>query len=96
MYYFDQIFGAAVETIGNHKAIMKMYPGDMPYESEKLEGFRNDVSFKGYQDEGNEKRQEEGRGVIKSGKWADIVYECPLTYFSKFCIYFLFYIMHKM
>ena len=66
----DQIFGAAVETIGNHKAIMKMYPGDMPYESEKLEGFRND-----------EKQQGERRGVIKSGKWADIVYECILTIF---------------
>lgn len=77
----DQIFGAAVETIGNHKAIMKMYPGDMPYESEKLEGFRNDEGR-----EGGSKNWE---------NWPTLFMNDP-TYSSKFCIYFLFYIMHKM
>ena len=51
-------------------------------------GSRNDVSFKGYQAKGDEKRQGEGPSlpllflsplVIKSEKWADVVYEWPLT-----------------
>ena len=45
-----------------------------------LEGSRNDVSFRGYQAKGNEKRQGEGGGVINSEKWADVVYGWPLKY----------------
>ena len=33
----------------------------------KLEGFKNDISFRGYQAKGDEKRQGEGRGP-KIGK----------------------------
>jgi hypothetical protein len=33
-------------------------------------GSRNDVSFEGYQAKGDEKRQGEGGGVIKSGKFS--------------------------
>ena len=43
----------------------------------RLEGFKNDVCFEGYQAKGDEKQQ--GEGVIKSEKWADVVYGWPLS-----------------
>ena len=46
-----------------------------------LEGSRNDVSFRGYQAKGDEKRQR--GGVIKSEKWADVVYGWPLIHLPK-------------
>ena len=44
-----------------------------------FEAFRSHVSFKGYQANGDEKQQGEGRGFITLEKWSDIVYGWPLT-----------------
>ena len=40
---------------------------------------RNNVSWKGYQAKGDEKRQGEGGGVLKLEKWSDIVYGLLLS-----------------
>ena len=40
----------------------------------------NDISFRGYQAKGDERRQGDVRGVIKLEKWADVVYGWPLRY----------------
>ena len=56
-----------------HKSLK--HPINLPM---RLEDFRNDVSFKGYQAKGHESQQGKGGGVINSEKWPDVIYGWPL------------------
>ena len=49
-----------------------------------MEVSRNDVFFKDYQPKAMEKQQ--GRGVIKSQKWGNVVYGWPLSKIVEFSV----------